>query len=265
MGLGFGGLKSLVQSAAATIANLVGQNVVANTYTATSTTADNYTANAGSGIDAFQAATNGARIHFGAGASDYASSDGTTITFAAPITVTGAISSNNNISAGAGSTVSGGAWSGSTVYSVVNTAMTIGGWIADGAGAIAITMKARTALTIAGAQIIAWYKDDGTTKVAAITKDGAYNPDFTDDSATAGNRTVNKPAGLNAIAALAATCVITNSVVKATSIVLCVLQEADATATTILRVVPAAGSFTLTVNAAATADTTFGWIVFNGV
>lgn len=40
-----------------------------------------------SGSDAFSVATNGARVHFGTGANDYASSNGTTVTFAGPIAV----------------------------------------------------------------------------------------------------------------------------------------------------------------------------------
>lgn len=40
-----------------------------------------------SGSDAFSVATNGARTHFGAGSGDYASSDGTTVTFNGPVTI----------------------------------------------------------------------------------------------------------------------------------------------------------------------------------
>jgi hypothetical protein len=47
--------------------------------------------NAASGQNAFQVTTNGARIDFGAGASDYASSDGTTVTYAGPIASAGSI------------------------------------------------------------------------------------------------------------------------------------------------------------------------------
>jgi hypothetical protein len=47
-----------------------------------------------SGADAFQAAVNGSRIHFGAGASDYASSDGTTVTFAGAVTLAAGVTSN---------------------------------------------------------------------------------------------------------------------------------------------------------------------------
>ncbi len=47
-----------------------------------------FTGEAGSGADAFNASTNGARWHFGTGANDYASSDGTTVTFASPLSST---------------------------------------------------------------------------------------------------------------------------------------------------------------------------------
>jgi len=45
-----------------------------------------YTSGQASGANAYGVTTNGARIDFGAGASDYASSDGTTVTFAGPVT-----------------------------------------------------------------------------------------------------------------------------------------------------------------------------------
>ena len=86
---------------------------------------------------------------------------------------------------------------------------------------------------------------------------------FIDDSATPGARTVSRSRGKNAIAIGAASVVITNSLVTTTSQVICCLEFVDATATTILSVVPGAGSFTLTVNANATAATKFGWTVIN--
>ena len=77
------------------------------------------------------------------------------------------------------------------------------------------------------------------------------------------NPTINKNAGQVSVAIGAATCTVTNSLVTATSIVLCVLQFVDATATQILSVVPGAGSFVITVNATATAVTKIGFIVIN--
>lgn len=62
------------------------------------TTNPGFLSAAASGSNAFAATTNGARIDFGGGASDYASSDGTTVTFAGPVTVTGAITSGGGTS-----------------------------------------------------------------------------------------------------------------------------------------------------------------------
>lgn len=56
----------------------------------TSLSAPNLTGTAASGSDSFSVAANGSRTHFGAGASDYASSNGTTVTFASPLAATAA-------------------------------------------------------------------------------------------------------------------------------------------------------------------------------
>jgi hypothetical protein len=84
---------------------------------------------------------------------------------------------------------------------------------------------------------------------------------YTDDSANPGNRTVNKARGKSAFAAGAAAVTITNSLVTANSQVMCTLEFADATLTQILRVIPGAGSFVVTGNANATANTKFSWWV----
>lgn len=47
--------------------------------------APRFTSSAASGANGFACSTNGARVDFGAGASDYASSDGTTVSFAGPM------------------------------------------------------------------------------------------------------------------------------------------------------------------------------------
>lgn len=87
--------------------------------------------------------------------------------------------------------------------------------------------------------------------------------DYIDDSATSGNRTVNRMRGKNAIAIGAAAATITNNLVTANSQVIVTLEFIDATLTTILTVVPGAGSFVVTGNANATAATKFGWVVIN--
>lgn len=86
---------------------------------------------------------------------------------------------------------------------------------------------------------------------------------YVDDSATAGNRTVNRLRGKNSFAIGASAVVVTNNLVTANSMVVCTLEFVDATLTTILTCIPTAGSFTVTGNANATAATKFSWVVFN--
>ena len=85
---------------------------------------------------------------------------------------------------------------------------------------------------------------------------------FTDDSATPGDRTVNKYHGINAFGAGGTSITITNSLVAATSRVFPVLQTNDATAI-LKNAVPVAGSFTINLSAAATGITKVGWEVVN--
>lgn len=82
-------------------------------------------------------------------------------------------------------------------------------------------------------------------------------------AATVGAQTINKPAGTVNFAAAAASLVVTNSLVTANSIVLCVIRTADTQFTFIKSVVCAAGSFTITANAAANAETSVWFVVFN--
>ena len=86
----------------------------------------------------------------------------------------------------------------------------------------------------------------------------------TDSSGTPGNVTNNSPKGRVAIAAGANNVVVTTNIgVSATSTVLAVINQAtaDATLTQIVRVVPAAGSFTIYGNANATANTVVDFVV----
>lgn len=75
---------------------------------------------------------------------------------------------------------------------------------------------------------------------------------FTDASGTPGAATINTARGRVAFAAGVATVVVTNSLVTATSMVIATLRAPDTGLTSILRVLPAAGSFTITANAAST-------------
>jgi hypothetical protein len=87
---------------------------------------------------------------------------------------------------------------------------------------------------------------------------------YTDSTATPGNVTNNSPSGRAAFAAAGSTCVVTNASVLATSKVFVqLIGAADATLTSITALAIAAGSFTVTGNAAATAAKSFEFLVVN--
>jgi hypothetical protein len=86
---------------------------------------------------------------------------------------------------------------------------------------------------------------------------------ITDSSGAPGNVTNNATRGRAAFAAAASTCVVTNSQVTANSMVVVTLRVNDATLTAIKSVVTAAGSFTVTGIAAATAAAAFDFLVLN--
>ena len=77
-----------------------------------------------------------------------------------------------------------------------------------------------------------------------------------------GAQTINKPSGAVNFAAGATSLVVTNSLCTTASLVFCEVRTNDATAT-IKNVVPAAGSFTINLNAAATAETSVGFFIIN--
>lgn len=79
---------------------------------------------------------------------------------------------------------------------------------------------------------------------------------------TTGAQTINKACGTVNFAASATSLVVTNSLVTAASIVFAVVRTNDSTAL-IKNVVPGAGSFTINLNAAATAETSVGFWVLN--
>lgn len=84
---------------------------------------------------------------------------------------------------------------------------------------------------------------------------------------TVGAATQNTVQGRAAIAAAGTSVVITNSLVDASSRIVATISQAaaDATALSVDRVVPAAGSFTIYVNAAATATTYIDWVIVNPI
>lgn len=79
---------------------------------------------------------------------------------------------------------------------------------------------------------------------------------------TTGAQTINKASGTVNFAATATSLVVTNSLVTTSSIILAVVRTNDTTAV-IKNVVPGSGSFTIILNAAATAETSVGFFVIN--
>lgn len=79
---------------------------------------------------------------------------------------------------------------------------------------------------------------------------------------TTGNQTINKASGSVNFAALAQTITLTNSNITANSVITCTVATDDTTAKSCIAV-PGAGTATLKLNAAATAETRVNWIVTN--
>ena len=81
--------------------------------------------------------------------------------------------------------------------------------------------------------------------------------------ATTGAQTIDNPSGTVNFAAAATTLVVTNSTVTATSLIFVMMRTADATAILSNMIVPGAGSFTITMTVAPTAETSVGFLVIN--
>lgn len=101
---------------------------------------------------------------------------------------------------------------------------------------------------------------------SAVTKCQIFGDIILDKTVTAGGttgaQTINKTVGSVNFAAGATSLVVTNSRVTTSSIIVATVAAADATMKSVVAVA-AAGSFTLTANAAATAETRVNWAVLN--
>lgn len=96
------------------------------------------------------------------------------------------------------------------------------------------------------------FKDNGDFQVdKTITAGG-----------TTGDRTIDKLAGTVNFAAAASSITVTNALVTTSSLIFCVIRTNDTTAE-IKNVVPGAGSFVITLSAAATAETSVGFFIVN--
>lgn len=91
----------------------------------------------------------------------------------------------------------------------------------------------------------------------------ADSPAFGKTVTAAGTTTpqvINKPTGSVNFAASAVSLVVTNSLVSTNSVIVCTVASNDSTMKTVCAVA-AAGSFTITANAAATAETRVNFLV----
>ena len=123
-----------------------------------------------------------------------------------------------------------------------------------------------TTAGLAGAVAISGGTINGTT-VGATTRASVAATQLslasTDISGTPGNGTANSPIGRAAFAAAGTAVVVTNSFVAATSQIFVQVMGSDATLTSARVTSVGAGTFTVTGNAAATAATTFAFLVIN--
>ena len=102
-----------------------------------------------------------------------------------------------------------------------------------------------------------------TVSVNVLTVLSDFRPTKTITAAgTTGAQTINKTTGTVNFAAGASTLVVTNSFASTSSVIMVTVYGTDLTAIS-ARVTKAVGSFTITLNAAATAETAVGFMVTN--
>jgi len=130
------------------------------------------------------------------------------------------------------------------------------------AGYTALKINSTETSTGSGLKLLADLQVGGASKFS-VNNFGKIAMDATNTAGgTTGAQTINKPSGTVNFAAAASSLVVTNSLVTTSSIVHAMVRTNDSTAI-IKNVVPAAGSFTITLNASATAETSVGFVVFN--
>lgn len=131
---------------------------------------------------------------------------------------------------------------------------------ADGAAAVAHDIDTNSAWSNVTAKIMRWLT--AGAERAAVTALGRFDQFGTDSTGTPGAATINKPTGKSSIAIGAASVVITNSLVSTASRVIITPHARDTTCKELIAV-PAAGSFTVSGTANATAALPFSWQVSN--
>lgn len=154
------------------------------------------------------------------------------------------VNASNNVSVG-------GLWT-------VNTAT--GAWFNNGPYPIYWTTNAVAMNGTASGMVEV---NNATTGTFRDLKVRQYYADATNTTAgTTGNQTINKAAGTVNIAAAGTTVTVTDNLCTVNSLVFAVIRTNDATAV-IKNVVPGAGSFVITLNAAPTAEISVGFFIVN--
>ena len=156
-----------------------------------------------------------------------------------------------------------GLGSNTTVIGNSSTTLTwLGGSTSIGTTASSARLHVRGANTTTG--VGAFLVQNSTpSDLYKIENDGKITYWATNTAAgTTGAQTINRPSGTVNFAAGTSSLVVTNSLCTTSSIVLPVVRTNDATAT-IKNVVPGAGSFTINLGAAATAETSVGFFIIN--
>lgn len=143
-----------------------------------------------------------------------------------------------------------------TSGTLTNCTLPIGGLTGAGTGVL-------TAMAIATNASGGLLTGASTFSANVLTVLSDFRPTKTVTAAgTTGAQTINKTTGCVNFAAAATTLVVTNSFATTTSVILVTVQGTDVTATS-ARVTKASGSFTITLNAAATAETAVCFMVTN--
>ncbi len=170
-----------------------------------------------------------------------------------------------SIVAGTRSAIMAGTGTGTTLITATSTGLTIPASIPLFMGNGTVT--ASTKLDVRGigttTDIIQRWTDSGDILRMSILSNGQLNITKTMTAAgTTGAQTIDRVQGSVNFAAAATTLVVTNALVTTSSNVFVQVYGTDVTATS-ARVTLAAGSFTITLNAAATAETKVGFFVLN--
>ena len=150
-----------------------------------------------------------------------------------------------------------GAGSGSLAYSLLDLAQT---WNTSGSPT-AIKLTVTDTSSGAASNLIDLLV--GANSYFKVDKGGKISQFATNTAAgTTGDQTINRPTGTVNIAAGGTSVTVTNNLVTTSSLVFAVIRTNDATAV-LKNVVPGAGSFVITLNAATTAETSIGFWVIN--